>query len=419
MDMGRVLKFYRKEKNITQEEVAEAIVSPSYLSRIENAKTTVEEETLALLFNRLGVNYYEMKSNDNRVRELLFRWEKPLLNNDRKECEKTYRELQELVQPVTNLELQAEYHVKKIRACIILNNYDDADYSFRFLHNFYDVLSTRNRYFYFKHVGNYYWITHNTVKAKEYLEKALSEYSSAHLNELEKADMYFLYSLILYVEQKETLSFTYAQESLLIFQNNYKKQQCLKLHIQLGICYSKLGDATTALSEFKKARNLALELKDAIHLGVVEHNIANMYLRKRNRSKAISHLKMAITHKDKESISYFQSLSLLIYVYYQEELLSECHNYLTNHLEVAKQLPNDNIPMKEFWFFHSFLNETEDKWEAYVKNKLLPILKKANNTRDLQRYSNFLGEYYQRRGGYKKAAAYYKLAIKSNNIDMY
>jgi len=420
MDIGRVLKFYRKEKNKTQEEVAEAIVSTSYLSRIENNKTTVDEETLALLFNRLGVDYYKILSNDKRISDLLALWEEPLLNNDIEGCKEIYEELQKMIHPITNIKLQTEYHVKRIRACIILKCYEDAAYSIRFLEEYYDSLSARNRFYYFKHVGNYYWVNQESDKAKEYLDKALLEYSQAHLNELEKADMYFLYSLILYVNQRETLSFSYGQESLRIFQNNYKREQCLKLHVQLGICYSRLGDIMSGLCEFQKAKSLAKELNDTYHLGVVEHNIANMYLRKRDRNNAMSHLKMAMSYKEKESISYFQSLSLLIYVCYQEGLLEECQEYLNSHLETAKGLPTDNVPMQERWWLYPFISEEEREWETYLKEEFLPTLNRRHfNTNYQQRYFKFLGEYYQEKGGYKKAAAYYKLAIESNNIDVY
>lgn len=68
MEMGKIVKYYRVKKGMSQEEVAESIVSPSYLSRIENNKTTVDKETLILLLQRVGVDYEEIRSDEGKIK---------------------------------------------------------------------------------------------------------------------------------------------------------------------------------------------------------------------------------------------------------------------------------------------------------------------------------------------------------------
>ncbi|WP_281658719.1 helix-turn-helix transcriptional regulator [Halobacillus sp. Cin3] len=417
--MGRVLKYFRLKEGMSQEEVSESIVSPSYLSRIENNKTTVEPETLMLLLERVGVNYDEIQANEEKLKKLLRQWEEPLLNNDKQASEKIYQELKSFITPVTNTNLQAEYHIKRVRACIILQAFDDIDDSILFINDIHDTLTSRNRFFYYKHLGNYYWVKNQPMVAKEHFEKALSEYSSVDLSELEQADLYFLYALTLYVSQNETLSFSYAQSALLLFQNNYKSRQCLKIHIHLGICYSRLGDVPSSLSNFEKAESLARDIGDQDHLGIIYHNIATMHLRKRERKISLDQLENALYYKKKTSTSYMKSLVLLVLIYYQENEKDTCMKYLNEHLEVAKQLPEDNIHTKEYWFFHSFFFQSEKEWEIYVKKTFLPSLKKEQKNQEIQRYSRFLGEYYEGKGGYKKAAEYYKLALDSNPVAVY
>ncbi|MGP4061088.1 helix-turn-helix domain-containing protein [Halobacillus sp. H74] len=416
MEMGKVLRYYRVKKGMSQEEVSESIVSPSYLSRIENNKTTVEKETLVLLLQRVGIDYEEIQSDEGKIEKLLHQWEEPLLDNRKDECERIYKELQPMIHPITNTQLQAEYHIKKVRAAIILNTYDDLDHSLRFMNDFYDTLSSRNRFFYYKHLGNYYWITNNAEKAKKYFEKGLAEYSSIHLSELEQADLYFLYALSLYVDRKETVSFSYAQSALTVFQNNYKPRQCLKIHIHIGICFSNIGDVHFALSNFEKAKTLAEEIDDTDHLGVIYHNMATMHLRKREISLSITYLMKAMKYKNQTSLSYFKSLVLLLFVYSQEKKTGECLKELNTHLYFAEKLPQDNNLTKEFWFFYYFLKADEKKWEEYVKKEFLPSLKKHRKIQEMERYSRFLGEYYEAKGGYKKAASYYKLALDCNQV---
>lgn len=56
------LKRKRKEKGLKLEDVASGICSISYLSRLENNQVVPDENSLSLLFERLDLNYNEVKS---------------------------------------------------------------------------------------------------------------------------------------------------------------------------------------------------------------------------------------------------------------------------------------------------------------------------------------------------------------------
>ncbi|MBS7531693.1 helix-turn-helix transcriptional regulator [Hazenella sp. IB182353] len=397
MEMGKVLKYYRLKRGLSQEEVAKSIVSPSYLSRIENNKTTVEKETLLLLFQRVGVEYDKIQSDEEKIKNILHLWEKNLLDNKKEECIQIDLKLHDLIHPFTNLQLQSEYHIKKVRTAIILDEYDDLDNSIKFINDCYETLSPRNRFFYFKHLGEYYWVMKRPGKAKEYFEKGLAEYSSIHLSELEQADLYFLYALVLYVFQKETLSFSYAQSALTIYQNNYKSRQCLKVHIHIGICFSNRGDVHSAFTNFAKARTLAKEINDHEHLGVVYYNFAKTYLLKQELSLSIKYIKEAMKYKEQTTLSYFSSLVLLLFVYKKNNNTRECLKELNYHLKIVEQLPQEDVVTKEFWFFYLLLNANEKELEIYVKKEFLPTLKKYRKNKEVEMYSRLLAEYYEKR----------------------
>ena len=67
------LKRIRKEKGLKLEDVASGICSISYLSRLENNQIVPDESSLSLLFERLDLNYNEVKSKreKNVFEELL------------------------------------------------------------------------------------------------------------------------------------------------------------------------------------------------------------------------------------------------------------------------------------------------------------------------------------------------------------
>ncbi len=419
MEIGKLLKFHRLEKGMTQDEVAESIVSVSYLSRIENNKTTADQYTIALLFERVGINFSDLQSEDNTIQQLLIEWEKPLLHNQIKDCERLYDQLNNLISPITRTELLIEFHVKRIRSCVILKNLDEVESSLKFLEYFYEKINVRSRFFYYKHLGNYYSVLRKNTEAKIYLEKALTEYTDRLFHELEKADLYYLYSLVLDRSQDDSLSLTYANKSLDIFRQHYKLERCMKIHIQIGISTSKMGNVSRAIKEFKNARLLALEYEDDANLGIIEHNIASMYLVERNNQKAIKYLSRALEYKKKNSISYIISLNLLIYILYREQQVDECQKYLKENMESVLSLSQTNISIMEFWFLYYFIEEDEEKWEAYAKEKFFSQLKKMNLQIQIQRYSNLLGEYYQKKGAYKKASICYKLVIENNYVSLY
>jgi len=420
MEIGKLLKFHRLEKGMTQDEVAESIVSVSYLSRIENNKTTADQDTIALLFEKVGINFKDLQSEDNKIQQLLTKWEKPLLHNQAKDCERLYDQLNNLISPITRTELLIEFHVKRIRSCIILKKLDQVEISLNFLEYFYEKINVRSRFFYYKHLGNYYSVRRENSEAKMYLEKALTEYSDRIFHELEKADLYYLYSLVLDRNQDDSLSLSYANKSLDIFRQHYKLERCMKIHIQIGISTSKMGNVSRAIKEFKNARLLSLEYGGGdANLGIIEHNIASMYLVKRNNLKAIKHLFRALDYKIKNSISYITSLNLLIYILYREQQVDQCQKYLKENMESVLNFPQTNISIMEFWFLYYFIEEHEEKWEAYAKEKFFSQLKKMNLRIQIQRYSNLLGEYYQKKGAHKKASICYKLVIENNYVSLY
>ena len=419
MEIGKVLKFHRLEKGMTQEEVAESIVSVSYLSRIENNKTTADQETIVLLFKKVGINFNDLQSEDNTIQQLLTEWENPLLHNQPKECEEIYGKLNKLITPITRTELLIEFHVKRIRACIILKKLNEVDISLNFLKYFYENINARSRFFYYKHLGNYYSVLKENTEAKIYLEKALTEYTDRLFHKLERADLYYLYSLILDRNQDDSLSLSYASQSLDIFRQHYKLERCMKIHIQIGISTSKMGNVSRAIEEFKNARLLALEYEDDANLGIIEHNIASMYLVKRDNQKAITNLLRALEYKNKNSVSYITSLNLLIYIFYREQQIEKCKKCLKENVESVSNFAQTNINVMEFWFLYYFIEEDEEKWEAYAKEKFFPQLKKMDLRIQIQRYSNLVGEYYQKKGAYKKASICYKLVIENNYVSLY
>lgn len=64
-DLARILKSKRLEQGRNLEEVASGICSVSYLSRIENNQVKIQEPYLHMLFEKLKIDYNELKTSRN------------------------------------------------------------------------------------------------------------------------------------------------------------------------------------------------------------------------------------------------------------------------------------------------------------------------------------------------------------------
>ncbi|MFT0138612.1 helix-turn-helix domain-containing protein [Alcanivoracaceae bacterium MT1] len=65
MNLGKIIYYHRKKQKMTQEDLCRGICSASHLSKIENNSKDVNEETLTLLCNRLGISI-EKEGNFSR-----------------------------------------------------------------------------------------------------------------------------------------------------------------------------------------------------------------------------------------------------------------------------------------------------------------------------------------------------------------
>ena len=61
--LGKSIRFYRNKRNLTQEQLAEAVnIHEKNISKIENGKNFPSAETLTAIAQALGVEYYELFS---------------------------------------------------------------------------------------------------------------------------------------------------------------------------------------------------------------------------------------------------------------------------------------------------------------------------------------------------------------------
>ncbi|MFC4182655.1 helix-turn-helix domain-containing protein [Saccharococcus thermophilus] len=97
MKIGDRLKLTRLKKEMTQEEVAEGIISVSYLSKIENNQVTPSEEVLHLLYQRLGIdNLFNERMNELMKQMML--WHKAITDKNEWKAVEMYENLKKMIE---------------------------------------------------------------------------------------------------------------------------------------------------------------------------------------------------------------------------------------------------------------------------------------------------------------------------------
>jgi transcriptional regulator with XRE-family HTH domain len=123
--VGQRIRYYRKTKGLTQEELAQGICSVSYLSKIEKGDAKSSEEVINLLCDRLGISSGEVDSNE--ILEMLNEWNMTMVNRRFDEAERLYIQVTEKVKMIHDPQILlrhelflARYHLTKQPADAVL-----------------------------------------------------------------------------------------------------------------------------------------------------------------------------------------------------------------------------------------------------------------------------------------------------------
>ncbi|SDJ11629.1 helix-turn-helix domain-containing protein [Salimicrobium halophilum] len=412
MDQGTLLKYYRQKNNLSQQEVCRGIVSPSYLSRIENNQLVPAEDTMAQLFERVGMDVSRQNSEIDTVRGLLEQWEDVLLQNQKDDSIRIHQKLDPYITQTMHSNTLEDYHVLAIRHYILMNDVQKAEDSIQATRELTSGLSDRNRFFYWKHTGNLELVKGNTQDAERALTKAIKDYFHPVLHELEKADAYYLLSLAVSKQQKDAVSLEYAKAALEIYQPHYRLEQCARTHIQMGVSYSRSRHFDAALEQLTKAKRLAKALDLPHILGIVEHNLANVYSRLHEPERIIHHLRNSLSYKEgQDAHSYMTTMVFLISIYYRYDHREEAETTWHEAWKRKNSLSRESLQWKELQFYQLFLFEPHEAWEPYITEEFFPYLKESNNQRAIISYARLVADCYKQLSLYKKAAYYFELAL--------
>ncbi|MEK4800806.1 helix-turn-helix domain-containing protein [Oceanobacillus sp. FSL K6-0118] len=409
IEIGSFIKLQRTKKGMTLGELADGIVSVSYLSKIENLKTQASPEIIQLLCNKLGINVD--KSKEPIIKEKCDQWFSMLFEvNDKEDIIVTYKELQELMDTnISDYILLFEIH--KIRYYLLIGETSQAYNKMEELNEMSDDFDNIHKFYWFKYRGNYYSVKEDYSNALEMYNQAETLFKFTNLEEHEIADVYYLLA-VTHSKLRNTLeSIDFANKALEVYMKQYNFVRCAQCHNILGISYRRIRMYEKAIKNYNLALHLGELNNNKAIIQLTNQNLGHLYSVKGDSEEAIKHYLEVLNDSEVSPSSRLTTLASSVSEYYQAGRYEEAKETIHIAFELMKELKEETHTLCHYTIhiYHHLLNEEWGKFENVMVNELLPYLKKTKDYANIIIFSSLLADFFEKQERYKDAAKYYKV----------
>jgi HTH-type transcriptional regulator, quorum sensing regulator NprR len=402
MTIGSRIRFHRIKRKLTQEDLSKGIISVSYLSKLENNQVTPSNDIIHLLCDRLGVNH--LLEHPEHMNKLLEKWNHALLWNKSDEADSTHRVIQRDLEQSDDLMTHLFYRILCIRVQLVQSNLADALKHMIHIQGNYKELTDTLKFYYHKYKGNYYYLMEEYEKAKGELKEAETYYVLGNVvNEEERADLYYLFSLVLTRLNMYRLAIFYGEKSLSIFQGVYYQKRCAEVHLLLGICYRRIRYNEEAVKHYEWANFISHSIQYTSLQSKVEQNLGCLKSFMNRSDDAIQHYLRSIELKGADEEGKLYSILSLVKEYYKMNQFSDVQFWLPKGLRLSSK---ERYPEKHYQlsYYQFAIMGFPNGFEKFMKEYALPYFKKNASLLLYAEYSKFFGQYYQSVRKYKLAA---------------
>ncbi|WLD93654.1 tetratricopeptide repeat protein [Alkalihalobacillus sp. AL-G] len=413
--IGQRIRYYRKTKNLTQEELAKGICSVSYLSKIENGDAKSSEDVIELLCERLGISPEEKQLDVNLV-GMLNEWNYLMVLRKYEEAETTHNKIKEYIPLIEDPNTLIRYQLFLTRYFITTNNKTKASKQILELNKYYETRSDVALNFYYHFInGLFNHVESNYSQAIKHFENAEAYIQHTPLNQVELATYYYSVALTQTHLFHNTAVINYAYKALDIFDKEYNFTRSADCQILLGIVNRRIKNYLQSEYHFNQALKFAISFNNSKSLGIIYHNLGFVYSNKGDPEEAIKYYLKSLEIKNKVKDSNLQVTYFLIAKeYYNLENYEESNKWMQKiNIQLEKE-PNDEYTI-HYKILKLRLNQQSGKeYENLLKKQAIPFFEDKNIMEYVCEYSTLLADYYYKNSQYKNASENYKLALKAS-----
>ncbi|MCF6139367.1 tetratricopeptide repeat protein [Pseudalkalibacillus berkeleyi] len=413
--IGQRIRYYRKTKSLTQEELAKGICSVSYLSKIENGDAKSSDDVIQLLCERLGISPESQELDVNFI-GLLNEWNYYLTLRKSKEAKEIYLKIEDQIPFIEDPNIILRYKLFLTRQYLTEKKAEDAYNLLKDLKKYKDIdFDSSLKFYHYFILGLYNYITYDYRESIDYFYKAEPYLVQTPLTEVEIATFYYNIALTLTHLTHNTSVISYANKALNIFDKDYHFTRSSDCQILLGIVNRRIKNYSQSEYHFSQALKFAESFNDSKGLSVIYHNLGYVHSSKGDGKKAIEFYHKSIKIKEKIKD---QSIHITYYLIAQEYF--NLGEPTSSSMWLEKTFNNlEKNPDKEYLIHYKVLkyrldNDHGKEYEQFIKKEAIPFFQEQNILERVCEYATLLAEYYFNNSQYKSSSEYYKLALEAS-----
>jgi HTH-type transcriptional regulator, quorum sensing regulator NprR len=405
MSIGKVIYYHRRKQNKTQEQLCQGICSVTHLSKIENNVKEANPKTLQLLCDRLQISIEEENKKSEVVRHKLDLFYETIERLHQEKASILYKELQEFKEYVHCTDMIYLYELYMLRYYLLLNDFPKFEESSRGIHNYISKFSPFEEYVWDLLQAIYYgkkeqfpqallFLSRMENKAEEYLAK-ISEY-------------YYFRSALHGHLCHYSLSIHYAYKALQVFQQTNNLVRMVHVKMILAVNFIHIGEFDKGKEMLVHILSDAQMLQDTDTKALSLHNLGFLYYRQGNIEESLDYYSQALLHKEKNSASYYITIS-----YLAEALISFSQYEKAAELlsEVLDSIQVKNSPRYiELKILYLEAAGTKKSLIHYLIKHGLPIIEQHMNIDRGIKYLQMVAAYYEEKKDFVSANHYLHIA---------
>ncbi|MGE7622979.1 helix-turn-helix domain-containing protein [Viridibacillus sp. NPDC096237] len=413
MKIGSIIRMNRIKKGMTQEELADHIISVSYLSKIENNLLIASNQVNQLLLKKLeihgieGSNYNWKSYYDNWIKLLL---ESFNIN----EINQAFQKLEEKRKCIVDPDFIINIEIYLIRHYCKEGKIEAAYNQITYLNSVSVDFNREQQYFWNKFRGNVFSLKSNLTRAYISYVKAKELMHYLYLSDSETADLYYSLGVTCSGLSKTTDAIFFISKSLDIYQKNYNIKRCSQCHVTLGISYRRIKNFEEAIKQYKLAIKLASSINDFSQVNLAYINLSHLYSVTGDSKKSIEICEQTLSSSIQinEEDRALLILSLVKENYKNEEFTKAIAWVNKGIHYLNKDVENYEGLKLEFSVYENLLSDRQEHLEILIRQKVIPYFKDRKDYTKLSNYSSLLSSYYAKKKMYKQALDF---ELLSNN----
>ncbi|MBC5637445.1 helix-turn-helix transcriptional regulator [Ornithinibacillus sp. BX22] len=417
INLGKSIKINRLRANMTQADLANGIISVSYLSKIENGTAEPTNEIMQLLGEKL--NLYQADLEDQITNQTIIRWFLYLLRSHKEEAIRLYDQINFALPNGIDKQLLSLIDIHKLSYYVLVNNLEAAGQLLISLHKSSKKFNDIEKYYYYKYAGNYYYKQLAYKKSLAFYQKAENQLNPELFHQDEEThNLYYLIALAASKNRQTHLCLLYSKKALKYYQNNYELKECAECHILLGISYRRINDIEQSKANYNQAIKLAKRFENNETLILCYQNLGKLFSSIEKSNEAIKYYKKSYELRKNAAIHRkLTPISSLMKEYYKTGDLENTKKWLEIGTNLSNEInPYDSIHVYEFKVYHYLINGFNDSFESLTIDHIIPFFSEKQMHFEASTYIKLLADYYFENRKYKLSATYYKKLVNIHDL---